>query len=314
MAATAVPPQSSAPAGGLRGPFRLSAGLVALTVVVVLMGAMTTSTGSGLAYPDWPLSHGQWMPEEALTTPDGFLEHFHRIPAGMAVLLSLLLWGWLLHRRDVPRAARFAAAAGAALILAQALIGGLHVLEGLPLASAAVHGTLAQIVLALFGFTAYALSARWRATEAAPHPAAAGVHRITLVALAALIVQTVFGALARHSTGHSQHALWFHVGFAFVVFLLGLVAAGASAGRLGHVPGVRGLGRALVVLLVVQVSLGFVALLVRRGKDPENIEHLWQASLITVHVLTGALLTVTATLLAAHVRRGATRLPEGGGG
>jgi len=55
---------------------------------------------------------------------------------------------------------------------------------------------------------------------------------------------------------------------------------------------------------VLQVVLGFVALLVRLGKHPENIEHLWRASLITAHVLTGALLTVTTALLAAHARHG----------
>ena len=63
-----------------------------------------------------------------------------------------------------------------------------------------------------------------------------------------------------------------------------------------------------VLLLIVQIGLGFVALAIRNaaGKTPENIANLGTATVISVHVLLGAMLTVTIAALAAHVFR-ATR-------
>jgi hypothetical protein len=74
------------------------------------------------------------------------------------------------------------------------------------------------------------------------------------------------------------------------------------------VPGLRKLSQVLMTLLFFQLALGFIALLVRNqaGKTPENVANLWTASLISVHVVIGALLTVLAATLAAHIFR-ATR-------
>src|SRR5262249_15126779 len=86
--AAAARPQRDATA---RGAQRLAVALVALTVVVILVGAMTTSTGSGLAFSDWPLSDGGLMPERSLTTLPGFFEHFHRIAGAGAGVLAIWL-------------------------------------------------------------------------------------------------------------------------------------------------------------------------------------------------------------------------------
>ena len=59
MASTSVP---LAPAAATRGPFRLAVGVLVVTLLTVVKGAMTTSTGSGLAVPDWPLSYGMVFP------------------------------------------------------------------------------------------------------------------------------------------------------------------------------------------------------------------------------------------------------------
>ena len=77
------------------GPFRLAIAMLVVTTFTILLGAMTTSTGSGMAYADWPLSDGQVMPESSYTTVPGFLEHFHRLFASSTGLLALGLWLWL---------------------------------------------------------------------------------------------------------------------------------------------------------------------------------------------------------------------------
>ena len=122
------------------------------------------------------------------------------------------------------------------------------------------------------------------------------------------VLQTIVGAIARHT--NSPHALWTHVGNAFVVFLVGTIATAFAVGKLGDSPGIRGITRAIVLLLITQIALGFVALAIRNraGKTPENVADLGTATVISAHVLVGAFLTVLVSALAAHVFR-ATRKP-----
>jgi heme A synthase len=98
------------------------------------------------------------------------------------------------------------------------------------------------------------------------------------------------------------------------VFLVATIATAFAIGRLGEAPGIKGLSRAIISLMIVQIALGFVALAVRNpdGKRPENVEQLGAATVISIHVLIGALLTVLVATLAAHVFR-ATRRPGADG-
>lgn len=301
----ATPASTRAPGSGA---FRLAVALVAVTVVVILKGAMVTSTASGMAFLDWPLSDGELMPERSLTTLPGFFEHFHRLAGALAGLLSVLLVVATSRSHGMRSPAGRASLLGLGLIIVQGVVGGVGVLKGTPVLTSATHGTLAQITIATFAITAYRLSQRWAQTVPMALPWARGGRRMTAIALGIVVLQTVLGAIARHSG--NEHALWTHVGNAFVVFFLVLIAASLAGGRLGAIPGVAGLARWMMGLLVVQIVLGFAALLVRTGKHPENIEHLWRASLISAHVLTGALLTLVSGLVMAHVYRG-TAAAEG---
>ena len=189
------------------------------------------------------------------------------------------------------------------------LFGGIGVRLELPVFTSVVHGTLAQLTLSTFAWIAYQLSNRYRITGPAPGVAPGSGRKLVLFALAIVVVQTIVGAIARHS--NSPHALWTHVGNAFVVFLCMTIATAFTIGRMAETPGIRGLARAIVLLLILQIALGFVALAIRNnaGKSPENVADLGTASLISVHVLFGALLTALMASLAAHVFR-ATRLPN----
>lgn len=306
MTTTAAFPAAAAPT---RGPFRLAVAILVVNLFTILKGAMTTSTGSGLAYADWPLSDGQLMPASSYTTVPGFLEHFHRLFGATLGLLALALAIWLQATRNGTPWVRRCAWLGGCLILVQGIIGGTGVLRELPALNSATHGTLAQLVFALFAWIAYQLSTRHAATSPLAGVAPGTGRKLMLVALAAMVAQTVIGALARHT--NSPHALWTHVGNSFVVFLVGAIASAFATGRLGEAPGVRGLARSIVSLLIVQIGLGFVVLAVRNpeGKRPENVEHLGRALVISVHVVIGALLTVLVALLAAHVFRATRRHP-----
>lgn len=296
----------SSSAGALKGPFRLAVAMICVTAVTILWGAMTTSTGSGLAFADWPTSDGAFMPERSYTTLPGFLEHFHRLFGATAGLLSLWLALWLHFGRLGDRRVRMTAWFGGCLILTQGLLGGVGVLKGLPAVTSVMHGTLAQVTLATFVWAAYQLSDRYHNTPVAADVAPGSGRKLVMFALIMLIVQTVIGAVARHT--NSPHALWTHVGNAFIVFLVGAIATAFAMGRLAATPGIRTLSRSIVLLLIVQIALGFVALAIRSGagKSPENVANLGTASVISAHVIFGATLTVLMAALAAHVFR-ATR-------
>lgn len=292
-----------------RGPFRLAVVMLIVTTFTILWGALTTSTGSGMAYADWPLSDGQLMPESSYTELPGFFEHFHRLIASSAGLIALGLWIWLLVGGRADRKAVMTSFFGGCLVLTQGIVGGTGVLNNLPAASSVTHGTLAQLILATFGWLAYQLSGRYRAT-AIVHEAGPGAGRkLAVFGIVIVVAQTVFGAIARHT--NSPHALWTHVGNAFVVFLVMTIATAFAVGKLGRAKGIKGLAQTIVGLLILQIALGFVALAIRNeaGKQPENVDRLGAAITISVHVLLGALLTALMASLAAHVFR-ATRRPE----
>lgn len=295
-------------AASSRGPFRLAVAMLVVTTVTILKGALTTSTGSGMAYPDWPLSDGQVMPESSYTTLPGFFEHFHRLAASSAGLMALALALWLHFGRVGTAMVRRTAWFGGCLILLQGVVGGTGVLNNLPAVTSVSHGTLAQLTLATFAWIAYQLSDRYRTTAPLTTVPPGTGRKLMLVALVALVAQTVLGAVARHT--NSPHAMWTHVGNAFVVFVIATIATAFAVGRLGGVPGIKGLTRWIVGLMMLQIALGFVVLAVRNpdGKTAENVHRLGAATVISIHVVIGALLTVLVAALAAHVFR-ATRVP-----
>jgi heme A synthase len=301
---------SNAPGpASLRGPFCLASAMLVVTTLTILQGAMTTSTGSGMAFVDWPRSDGQLMPERSYTTLPGFFEHFHRLLGALAGFLSLALVVWLHLARLGSASVRRTAWLALLLIVVQGVIGGVGVLKKLPVVTSVSHGILAQLTLAMFACLAYQLSERHHRTAPLPNVAPGTGRRITVVAVVMLVLQAVIGGIARHS--NNQHALWTHAGNSLVVFLVVVIATAFAVGRLGEAPGIKSVARQLTTLLIVQLALGFLALLVRNdaGKTPENVANLGTAALISAHVLIGALLTVLAAMLAAHVFR-ATRRPD----
>jgi heme A synthase len=302
-----VAPNALAPTS-LRGPFRLAVAMLVVTTITILKGAMTTSTGSGMAFADWPLSDGQLMPERSYQTLPGFFEHFHRLAGATAGALSLALTLWLQSKRLGSPAVRKTAWFGLVLIIIQGVVGGVGVLKNLPTVTSVTHGTLAQLTLATFAWVAYQLSDRYRQTPPNRAVPVGSGRTMAIAGIVILVLQTIVGAIARHT--NNAHALWTHVGNAFFVFVLVTIVTAFAVGRLGDTPGIKGLSRVLMTLLIGQIALGFVALVIRNsaGKTPENVANLGTAAVISVHVLLGALLTVLAATLAAHVFRATRRV------
>src|SRR3989442_15007934 len=73
------------------GLHRLAVATAGATLVLLFLGGLVTSTGSGLAVPDWPLSFGQVFPPMV----GGVLfEHGHRLAATAVGCLTVVLALW----------------------------------------------------------------------------------------------------------------------------------------------------------------------------------------------------------------------------
>jgi heme A synthase len=113
---------------------------------LVIMGGVVRVTGSGLGCPDWPLCHGQVIPP--LEKPV-LIEYSHRLAAsaGGFLVVGLAVATWLTQRRSTV----MVAAAGAAVVLLvfQALLGGITVVNELPPNIVTAHLAIALVLLSL---------------------------------------------------------------------------------------------------------------------------------------------------------------------
>jgi heme a synthase len=136
---------------------RATALALVLTYALIVLGAWVRATGSGLACPDWPTCYGHWLPLPGEVPPDAgyayhqvMLEWAHRLLAGVILGPLILLIGWLAWRARA-RNPRLPAYAGAliALLLVQAALGGVTVLDQNSPWSVALHLSAALVLFSV---------------------------------------------------------------------------------------------------------------------------------------------------------------------
>lgn len=293
---------------------RLARVAVAAVLPLLLVGGLVTSTGSGMAVPDWPNTFGSNMflyPIGPRAAPDVFLEHSHRLfgtLAGMTtlvLLLSVLIssasrWckGWVIGLF--------------VLIVLQGVLGGVRVREGNVIHAMddklfrTMHGVMAQFVFAGTVALAAYLSSVYRLSPPVL-PEARKLREMATGAFHALLLQLIFGAMYRHT--RSPHALWSHVGFSMLV-VVAVALAGMIAGGLKEdhpqAKVIRRVGVWAIACLTLQFSLGWMVFLVG-GKELQP-SGLGQALLRSAHQANGAALLGLVTWLAVFARR----LPKAG--
>ena len=172
-------------------------------------GGVTTSIEAGMAFLDWPLSHGSLNPEG--WTQDRFMraEHSHRL-LGMAVgllAIVLVLWTWLREeRRWVRNLTRVTLLA----IILQGVLGGarvrfdqLNILSNdnyLAQGFAVLHALGAQLTICLLVTIAVSASRFWIERQAGlREPVEAVVSFLGGLACFLLIIQVLIGAIVRHT-------------------------------------------------------------------------------------------------------------------
>lgn len=174
--------------------------MVGATWCLLFVGAMVTSTNSGLAVPDWPTTYGQNMFLYPLSEMKGgiFYEHGHRLFASLIGFLALVNAVLLGGRR--PGAIRWLSFAALLLVVVQGVLGGLTVRMKLPMPVSAAHGGTAQLFFLSTLLLATWASQSWK-NSARPLRfdwAAPGV-KASLAFLVAGYAQILVGAVMRHS-------------------------------------------------------------------------------------------------------------------
>ena len=176
---------------------------VVWTLGLLFLGSIVHATESSLACPDWPTCFGTMMPE---MTGGVFWEHLHRLVAGGLVLMFILAT-WLARKETSDRPWIFRLSiVGVGLLLVQSFFGGLTVIYRLPDLISTTHLSLAFIFLSLATILAVATHG---STNSKSPPAMKGLSRsdgtklaaYAAIAAVAVFVQSVIGALVRHTDG-----------------------------------------------------------------------------------------------------------------
>jgi len=167
------------------------------TLFLIFVGSLVTSTGSGLAVPDWPLSYGTLFPP---MVGGIFYEHSHRMVASLVGFLTLCL-AVCLARVEKRRWVKYLGFAALAVVILQGLLGGITVLFLLPKPISISHGILAQTFFILTIIIAYSQSAERlnREIKGSPEPVSKILWDCSII-FALIYVQLIIGAIMRHTS------------------------------------------------------------------------------------------------------------------
>ncbi len=273
--------------------------VAASTLFLIFAGAMVTSTGSGLAVPDWPLSYGMLMPP---MIGGIFYEHGHRMIAATVGLLTVIqaLWLW---RREPKRRVRILGWCAVGAVIVQGLLGGLTVIFLLPPAISVAHAGLAEIFFCINVSIAVMTSKWWSTPSGAPATSPVIAAALVVIVYAQIIIGAVmrhlqaglaipdfplsFGKIVPSFTSVAIAVNYAHrIGAVIVAIAVITVASRLLAARVLRTNAVL-----LLAVVIAQICLG--ALTVWSGKQP---------FITSLHVMTGAA-TLALSLMTALAGR-----------
>lgn len=263
--------------------------LCSCTVVLLVAGALVTSNNAADSVPDWPLAYGRLIPPMV----GGIrYEYVHRVIAGIVAILTLALAIWI-ARVETRRWMRRLGWTALGLVVAQAVLGGIRVLEGHAAISATAHAILAQIFFITLVSIALFTSAWWQSQGSSFQDTRSP--RVTTLATwttAAIFVQLVLGASFRHGAfGILPHLIG-----AAVVSVMVIWAAAVAKRRFARVPAMR---RSVIWLhstFGTQIILGGFAYWAILSSADTTQPGLTYVLLSVAHVAVGALLLASSLL------------------
>ena len=273
---------------------------VAATFLLLVAGGLVTGNQAGLAVVDWPNSYGynMFLYPFARMTGGIYYEHAHRL-LGALVGLTTATLAVHLARVEARVWVRRLGLTAVALVIVQGILGGLRVTEK-NIYLAVVHGVTAQVFLSLLVAIAVVCTKTWR-SDRPPVPSSRGGadRRIASVAVAALLIQIVFGAIQRHLA----IGLMLHIVSAFVVAALAIAAGARAWGFYPNEPALRRAGLTVIHATGTQLLLGFCAWIARGAATSGSLSLEWKVFVTTLHQGTGAVLLASAVTLRLWLSR-----------
>ena len=178
------------------------------TYALIVLGGTVRATNSGLACPDWPRCHGQFIPPLETNI---LIEYSHRLAAASVGLLivgtAIAAWLWYRDNRFVLAGA----GAAVALLIAQVLVGAVTVNMELPDTVVALHLSIALMLLAVLIATAVG-AVWWQRPK--PSPATGGpgarseIAGFAFVAALATFALILVGSYVANSGAGLVYADW----------------------------------------------------------------------------------------------------------
>ena len=293
-------------------PHRLAAVTAAATFLLILVGGVVTSTGTGMAVPDWPTTFGYNMFLYPWSKMVGgvLYEHTHRLLGSLVGALALTLAVVLRAVEDRRLVCGLGIAALAAVVV-QGVLGGLRVVLAAE-ALAIVHGAFAHAVFALVAAIALFTSRSWRAAAPSVRSASAlRLRRLALLTTVGLYLQIVLGTFVTHLGIRLDAHLLGAAVISVAVILLGFRV---MSGRADWPELVRP-AEALRALWILQLLLAAGAYVARFHAAEVPLGAALALGFPVGHRLTGGLMLVASLVLALRAyRRTGWRKAEAQGG
>lgn len=167
------------------------------TTFLIFVGGLVTSTESGLAVPDWPLSYGMFFPP---MVGGIFYEHGHRMVAAFVGLLTLILAIWTVLKEN--RAwVRWLSIGALLAVIIQGILGGLTVLFLLPTPISVSHAMLAQTFYCLIVSLTLFTSPDWKLglPQISDSSRKRSLRWLCAITTTTVYLQLLLGALMRHT-------------------------------------------------------------------------------------------------------------------
>ncbi len=288
----------------------ISLAAVVAAFALVVLGGVVRVTGSGLGCPDWPLCYGKVLPPLEYTA---ILEYSHRFVASVIVgplIIATAVIIWVGYRNEPWLSITTLLAV--VLLIGQALLGGVTVLQELPGEIVAAHLAVAEALLACLIFMAVV------AFKGPPVGAGEGspgdrFPRLALLSVLAVYVLILTGAYVTASGATAACITWplcqgdvfpkefrqaIHMGHRYVAALAGLfVLYSVHLGFRGRQRplDIRLLSMSVAALFVAQIIIGAITIWAK-----------FPAWLIALHLSLGSAVWVcmAATAFASTTRSG----------
>ncbi len=288
------------PGGESLWPHRLAFLTAGATFLLILAGGVVTTTGAGMAVPDWPTTFGynMFLFPWAKMTGGILYEHSHRLIGSLVGLLTLTL-AIMLWVAEPRRWVRWLGAAALAAVVVQGVLGGLRVVlvaEQLAL----LHGVLAHAFLGLTASVALFTSPAWR-SQAPPLPVEVAVRlRSWGVCLTGTTyLQIILGALLTH-TGERLDA---HVGGAALLSILVPLLTHRVCSRLADRRDLVRSARLLRLFWILQLILGLGSYAMRLGGPQVPMAAFLALAVPVAHRLGAGLMLVASLVLTLQLFR-----------